>query len=244
MIKTVLITGASRGIGRASLLEMARRGYNVIGVCLTHKEELEAAAEEARAFGVNVLAISGTDVGSYKECREKIYNTIKEIGVMPDCIVNNAGISYVGILQEMDIEEWNRIISVNLTSVFNMSKLFIPDMIRKGCGKIINISSVWGSAGASCEAAYSASKGGMNALTKALAKELAPSNIQVNAVAFGTIDTEMNSFLTREDRVSLEEEIPSGRFGYVEEAAKMVADVTELPAYVTGQIITMDGGWL
>lgn len=244
MKKTVLVTGGSRGIGRATLLEMARRGCNVIGVSLKSKEQLESAVEEAGAFGVNALAVSGVDVGDYNMCKEKIYDFLKDRGVSVDYIVNNAGISYVGLLQDMAVDDWNRIVSTNLTSVFNMSQLFVPDMVRKGYGKIVNVSSVWGNAGASCEVAYSATKGGINSFTKALAKELAPSNIQVNAVAFGAIDTEMNSFLSSEDRSLLEEEIPSGRMGYVEEAAKMLADVMESPAYLTGQIITMDGGWI
>ncbi len=244
MAKTVLVTGASRGIGKAVLLEMARRGYNVVGVCLKNKEKLEETIEEARAFGVNALALYGINVGDYNMCVEKIYDYLKKNNIFIDCVINNAGISYVGLLQDMSINEWNTILSTNLTSVFNMSKLFIPDMIKKGAGKIVNVSSVWGNVGASCETAYSATKGGINSFTKALAKELAPSNIQVNAVAFGAIDTEMNSFLSEEERVQLEEEIPAGRLGTVEEAAKMLADIVESPSYLTGQIITMDGGWI
>lgn len=243
MSKTVLITGASRGIGRASLIELSRRGWNVAGVCLNNREKLYEAIEEAKAFGVRALGISGVNVGDYEQCKAGIYDYIHGQGISIDCIVNNAGISHVGLLQDMSPDEWNNIIAVNLTSVFNICRLFIPDMIKTGNGKIINISSVWGNVGASCEVAYSAAKGGINSFTKALAKELAPSDIQINAIAFGAIDTEMNSHLSPEEKVILEEEIPAGRMGTAEEAAKLIADTIELPKYLTGQIITMDGGW-
>lgn len=244
MRKTALVTGASRGIGRAVLVELARRGFDVVGVSLNSSEKLEQAVAEAAAFGVNALALPGVDVGKYDMCREQIYERLRERDIHIDCIVNNAGISYVGLIQDMDIDGWNKIIATNLTSVFNTVKLFVPDMIHRGTGRIVNISSVWGNVGASCEAAYSASKGGVNSFTRALAKELAPSGIQVNAIAFGAIDTDMNSFLSAEDRAALEEEIPAGRMGTAEEAAKLVADTAEGPSYLTGQIITMDGGWI
>lgn len=244
MRKTVLITGASRGIGRASLLEMARRGYNVVGVCLKNEEKLIDVIKEAEGFGVEAYSISGVDVGDYSICKQKIYDYLINKNIKIDYIVNNAGISYVGLLQDMEIDQWNNIISTNLTSVFNISKLFIPMMLKNGGGRILNVSSVWGNAGASCETAYSASKGGVNSFTKALAKELAPSNIQVNAVAFGAIETEMNSFLSYDEKKNLEEEIPIGRLGTVEEAAKMTGDILESPLYLTGQIVTMDGGWI
>lgn len=161
-----------------------------------------------------------------------------------DVLVNNAGISYVGLLTDMSEEDWNRVISSNLTSVFNCCSLAIPEMVRKKSGKIINISSVWGNVGASCEVAYSASKGGMNAFTKALAKELAPSNIQVNAIACGAIDTEMNSLLTDEELSELKNEIPAGRLGRAEEVADLVYQLSRDNTYLTGQIIGLDGGWI
>ena len=144
----------------------------------------------------------------------------------------------------MTFEEWNQILASNLSSVFSCCKLAIPGMVRKQAGKIINISSVWGVCGASCEAAYSATKGGVNSLTMALAKELAPSNIQVNAIACGAIDTEMNHFLSPEEQESLLEEIPAGRMGTPAEAADLVLKISEAPAYLTGQIIRLDGGWI
>ncbi len=243
MSKTVLITGASRGIGRAALTELSRRGCNVAGVCLNSSEKLNEAIEEARAFGVRALGISGVNVGNYEQCKAGIYDYMHSKGINVDCIINNAGISHAGLLQDMSPDEWSNIIAVNLSSVFNICRLFIPDMIKAGRGKIINISSVWGNVGASFEVAYSAAKGGINSFTKALAKELAPAGIQVNAIAFGAIDTEMNNHLSQEEKAMLEEEIPVGRMGTAQEAAKLIADTIEMPGYLTGQIITMDGGW-
>jgi 3-oxoacyl-[acyl-carrier protein] reductase len=157
--------------------------------------------------------------------------------------VNNAGTSHLGLFQDMTPEEWDRLIRTDLSSVFYMTRLAVPRMLSLGHGKIINVSSVWGASGASCEAAYSAAKGGVNALTRALAKELAPSHIQVNAVAPGTIDTEMNAWLSAEDRAALEEEIPAGRFGTAGEAAQVILMLAEGPEYLTGQIVTVSGGW-
>ena len=143
----------------------------------------------------------------------------------------------------MSAETWQNIIHTNLSSAFYTSKEAIPYMLSKQAGKIINISSVWGNVGASCEVAYSASKGGLNSFTKALAKELAPSNIQVNAIACGCIDTEMNRCFSEEERQALADEIPAGRFGKPEEVAELVFSIAEKHNYLTGQIITLDGGW-
>ena len=162
--------------------------------------------------------------------------------IMPDILINNAGISYVGLLQDMSYDEWKNVIDTNLTSVFNLSKMVIPNMVAKKNGRIINVSSMWGNVGASCEVAYSASKGGVNTFTKALAKELAPSKISVNAIAFGAVDTRMNAFLSYEERELLTEEIPAGRFLAPQEAADIIYSVAMMNNYVTGQIITADGG--
>ena len=144
----------------------------------------------------------------------------------------------------MSIEDWNHIVETNLTSVFSTCRLAIPHMVHCKQGKIINISSVWGIAGASCEVAYSACKGGINSFTRALAKELAPSNIQVNAIACGVIDTEMNACFSAEERTQLAEEVPAGRFGAPEEVASLAVQITTGNDYLTGQIITLDGGYL
>jgi 3-oxoacyl-[acyl-carrier protein] reductase len=161
-----------------------------------------------------------------------------------DVLINNAGVAYYGLLQDMEPEDWDRVIRTNLTALFNSCKLAIPKMLKKHAGKIINVSSVWGSAGASMECAYSASKGGVDTFTKALAKELAPSNIQVNAVAPGVIDTDMNAHLSPEEREMLISSIPAGRMGTPEEAAELIYTLSRAANYLTGQIVSLDGGWI
>ena len=153
------------------------------------------------------------------------------------------GISHIGLLTDMTEEEWQKIMSTNVDSLFYTSKFGVPKMLQKHQGKIINISSVWGNVGASMEVAYSTSKGAVNSFTKALAKELAPSNIQVNAIACGLINTDMNSYFSEEDIDNIIEEIPANRIGLPEEVAKLCHMLAEAPEYLTGQIITLDGGW-
>ena len=199
------------------------------------------AKKEIEAFQVSCLAYRG-DMGDMTCCQEFFGQVKKQFGGV-DVLVNNAGISYIGLLQDMTSEDWERMLHVNLTSVFNCCKLAIPYMLQQKQGKIINISSVWGSVGASCEAAYSATKGGVNALTKALAKELAPSNIQVNAVACGAIDTEMNQWMEEDELIALVEDIPAGRLGRAEEVADLVYHLGYKGTYLTGQVIGLDGGW-
>lgn len=240
--KTVLVTGASRGIGKAIAIKYAKKGYNVIITCVRRREELLKTQLEIEDLNVDCLAWMG-DAGDYESCEELFTKIKKQFGSL-DVLVNNAGISYIGLLQDMKPEEWDHIIRTNLTSVFNCCRLAIPMMVPRKQGKIINISSVWGNCGASCEVAYSATKGGVNAFTKALAKELAPSNIQVNAIACGAIDTEMNHFLHREELISLLEEIPAGRMGKAEEVADLAYHLGYKESYLTGQIIGLDGGWI
>ena len=144
----------------------------------------------------------------------------------------------------MTLDQWNRLLQTNITSMFLTCRAAVPLFLRQGGGSILNVSSVWGTAGASCEAAYSASKGAVNAFTKALGKELAPSKIRVNAIAFGAIDTSMNRFLSPEERADLEEEIPAGRFGTTAEAGALIADIALNHPYLTAQVLTMDGGWI
>jgi len=242
MNKTVLVTGASRGIGRAIAYRFAKEGYSLIINCSKSADALMALKSDLEQnFGVSVLASVG-NIGEYSYV-EKLFHEIKEEFGGVDIVVNNAGISHIGLLSDMSAEDWHRIIDVNLSSVFYTSKLAIPYMVSNKRGKIINISSVWGNIGASCEAAYSASKGGMNSFTKALAKELAPSNIQVNAIACGCIDTEMNRCFSKEERRTLIDEIPAGRFGTPEEVADLAYSLATGHEYLTGQIISFDGGW-
>lgn len=159
-------------------------------------------------------------------------------------LVNNAGISHIGLLSDMSDDEWDAVIQTNLSSVFYCCRAAIPKMVSEKRGRIINVSSMWGVSGASMEAAYSASKSGVNGLTRALAKELAPSNIQVNAIACGVIDTVMNSQLSESEKKALEYDIPMGRFGSPAEIAKVIWDLANAPEYMTGQILGVDGGYL
>lgn len=240
--RTILITGASRGIGRAIAQKAAGEGWNVAVTCIRQAQKLEQIRREMEAENVPCLAFVG-DMSDPKNCRELFGQIRKRFGHL-DVLVNNAGISHIGLFQDLSLEEWNEILSANLTSVFCCCREALTDMLHQKKGKIINISSVWGVCGASCETAYSASKGGVNAFTKALAKELAPSNIQVNAIACGAIDTEMNQWLSREEKNALEEEIPAGRMGKPSEVADLVFQLINSSEYLTGQIIGLDGGWL
>lgn len=235
---SVLITGASRGIGKAIAEAFATASYELILTCSKTLDDLTLFATElSEKYHVPCRAVQA-DMGNAEDVA-KLFSDIQSL----DVLVNNAGISYVGLLSDMSVEEWQRVMDVNLNSCFYTSKYAIPLMLQKHAGRIINISSVWGNVGASMEVAYSASKGGINAFTKALAKELAPSNIQVNAIACGVIDTSMNSCFTEEDMAALTAEIPADRIGKPEEVAQLALQLAQAPAYMTGQIITIDGGW-
>ncbi len=239
MGKTVLITGASRGIGRETARILAREGFELILVCRKSKEKIEELKKELKEKYKTDCRTFLCDV-SKPEQVEELFSQIEGV----DVLINNAAVSYVGLLTDMSLQEWRRVIDTNLNSLFYTCKAVIPGMVHRKSGKIINVSSVWGNAGASTEVAYSASKGGVNGFTRALAKELAPSNIQVNAVAFGIIDTDMNGCFSEEEKRALAEEIPADRMGSAKEAAEMILKILESPSYLTGQVITMDGGWI
>ena len=241
--KTVLVTGSSRGIGRAIAIAFAKNGYHVFLNCNHSIIDLERVRAEIEAIPGASCDLAIGDVGNPDAVAEMFKKIHKYCNGL-DVLVNNAGISYIGLMSEMSTKDWNRIIQTNLSSVFYCSHEAVPKMVSKKGGKIINISSMWGTSGASCEVAYSASKAGIHGFTKALAKELAPSNIQVNALACGAIETTMNEHLSEEERLSLEIEIPAGRFGTPEEVADMVLQIAESPAYLTGQIIGIDGGMI
>ena len=240
--RTVLITGSSRGIGRACALAFSGAGYHVFINGRKSRDKLEKLAEEILSSGGTCTVLPG-DVSRPEDVRA-LFRRIEAETDGLDVLVNNAGIAWFGLLTDMTDEDWNTVISTNLSSAFYCCRAAIPYMVSRKSGRIINISSMWGTSGASCEAAYSASKAGLNGLTKALAKELAPSNIQVNAIACGVIDTDMNARLDAEERSALMEEVPAGRFASPEEAAKMVLMLTEAPEYLTGQIIGFDGGFI
>ena len=238
MNKTALITGASRGIGKAIAKEFAAQGYDLYLTCISSIEALkEYALELEQTYGIHCLALQA-DMGCYEDVM-KVYEQIPAL----DVLINNAGISFVGLLSDMTPEEWHKVMHTNLDACFYTAKLAIPLMLQNHSGRIINISSVWGNVGASMEVAYSASKGGVNTFTKALAKELAPSNIQVNSIACGLIDTDMNKCFSPEDLGAVTAEIPADRMGSPEEIAKLAYQLATAPTYLTGQIITIDGGW-
>lgn len=241
--KTILITGSSRGIGRSIALLFASRGFHVFLNSHSSPEALEQVREEIEREGAGVCTLVPGDVGDPGDVA-RIFQKIKETCGHLDILVNNAGIAHIGLLTDLDNLQWDRIIRTNLSSVFYCCRAAVPGMVARKQGAIINISSMWGTSGASCEAAYSASKAGVHGLTRALAKELAPSNIPVNAVACGVIDTEMNHQLDEEERAALEEDIPLGRFGTPDEIAQIVWNVATAPSYLTGQIIGADGGYL
>lgn len=236
---TALITGASRGIGAAIARAFAQAGYNLILTCIHSEDRLKKLCEELSAgYGVCAVPFCG-DMGDF-DTVTRLFSSIRRL----DVLVNNAGISHIGLLSDMTPEEWRRLMATNLDACFYTCRLAVPLMVREHAGRIINISSVWGNAGASMEAAYSASKGAVNSLTKALAKELAPSNIPVNAIACGVIDTDMNRCFSEEEMQMLIEEIPADRLGTPEEVAALALQLTQSPTYLTGQIITIDGGFL
>ena len=234
-----LVTGASRGIGKAIAEALAVAGYHLILTCshtLPDLQEVAACLEEKYGITCTALAADASEPAAI----EQVFASLDHL----DVLVNNAGISYIGLLTDMSVEEWQHVLNTNLSSCFYTSRLAVPLMLLKHSGRIINISSVWGVCGASCEVAYSATKGGINAMTRALAKELAPSSIQVNAIACGAIDTEMNQFLDEEERNALLEEIPAGRMGRAEEVGKLAYQLGSENSYLTGQIIQLDGGWI
>ncbi len=240
--KTVLVTGASRGIGKAIALAFARQGWQTVITCIHNEKKLQEVEALIQSWGTPCLSFVG-DMGDFSCCQSLFSQIENRFGAL-DVLVNNAGIARIGLFQDLTIEDWEQILRSNLTSVFCCSKLAIPIMLRRHEGTIINISSVWGVTGASCEAAYSAAKGGVNAFTKALAKELAPSNIQVNAIACGAVDTEMNQWMSPEEKNALLEEIPAGRMGQPDEVADLVLQLAQGHPYLTGQIICLDGGWI
>ena len=240
--KNVLVTGSSRGIGRACALAFAEAGYHVFINCRNSTDRLISLEKEILDADGSCTKVPD-DVGNPDTVRS-IFSTISAACGGLDVLVNNAGIPHFGLLSDMSDGEWRTVIDTNLSSAFYCCREAIPYMVSRKQGKIINISSVWGVTGASCETAYSASKAGLNGLTLALAKELAPSNIQVNAIACGVIDTEMNTWLDEQERNALKEEIPAGRFGTAGEAAKLTLMLAEAPGYLTGQIIRLDGGFI
>ena len=239
----MLITGASRGIGAAIAERFATVGMNVV---IHYRESHEAANEVARRcmkHGAKVMTVSA-DIRS-REQIGKMKEKLEQKGMIPDIVVNNAGIAHYGLLSDVSEDDWDLIMDINLKGAFLCTQAFMPRMISQKYGRVINVSSIWGISGASCEVVYSTAKGGMNAFTKALAKELAPSGVTVNAVAPGAVHTEMMAGFQEEEKAAIESEIPVGRFALPDEIASLVYFLA-LPesGYITGQIISPNGGWL
>ena len=238
---SLLITGASHGIGRALALACARSGrYHRI--LLNSRRDTAALAETARLVslcGDLVCQYDAGDAGdlAYVESLRNRYGPVEHL-------VNNAAVSHIGLLTDMTPDQWNELIRVNLTSLYNTCHTFVPDMVARQQGRILNVSSVWGLVGASCEVAYSASKGAVNAFTRALAKELAPSHICVNAVALGIVDTRMNGHLSEKETAEIRDQIPAGYIVSPEEAADAMVRLLAMPEYFNGEIVRLDGGWI
>lgn len=239
--KVAIVTGASRGIGKGIAIELAKAGATVVINYKCNDEAAEETLREIRELGVYALKIKG-DVSEYEFSKQMIKTTVEKLGKI-DILINNAGISKVGLFMDATPEEWENILNVNLKGAINCSHSAVKEMVKQKSGSIINISSMWGNVGASCEVIYSASKGAINSFTKALAKELAPSNIRVNAIAPGVIDTEMNAWLSYEERKSLTDEIPMMKFGEVQDVGMLATFLaSEKSKYITGQVISLDGG--
>lgn len=240
---TVLVTGASRGIGAAIAKRFASVGMNVVIHYMNSHEAANEVARQCMDFGGRIMTVSA-DLTS-KEQIERMAQKLKDYDMIPDVLVNNAGISHYGLLSDVSEEEWDHVMAVNLKGTFLCTQMFMPDMVSQRYGRIINVSSIWGISGASCEVLYSATKGGINAFTKALAKELAPSGVTVNAVAPGAVDTDMMSSFDEEEIQTLRQEIPAGRLAKPDEISSLVYFLA-LPesGYINGQIISPNGGWL
>ncbi len=240
-MKTVIVTGGSRGIGAAIVKELAKSGYNVV---LDYNKSVDAAKkiqDELEKQNINI-EIFKADVSKREEVKELVRFTLERYKNI-DILINNAGIDQIKPFIDITDEDWNTMIGVNLNSVFYCTQEVLSNMLKNKSGCIINISSVWGITGGSCEVHYSTSKAGIDGLTKALAKELGPSNIRVNGVAPGAIMTDMNKDLTNEEIIELNEEIPLGRIGTPQDIARCVKWLIE-DQYTTGQIISPNGGWV
>lgn len=229
-MKQVLITGGVRGIGFAAARAFARKGY-AVSVCYASDEE---SAEIARREGFRVIK---ADVSSATD----VCALFEEIGT-PDVLVNNAGVSLVKQIQDTSLTEWNRVFAVNVTGAYLCSSFALKGMLKKGRGVIVNVSSVWGVVGGSCETAYSASKAALVGFTKALAKEVSGAGVRVNCVAPGAVDTRMNDCFSEEEKAVVATEIPLGRMGKAEEVAEAIVFLSE-NEYITGQILGVDGGF-
>lgn len=243
MSKTVLITGASKGIGAATAILFARKGYNVV---INYNNSYESASLLCNSLVSNGYSamIHKANVANRLDVELMVKEALYKFGSL-DILVNNAGIAHQALVTDTDEVDYDRIMDVNLKGVFNCCKAVLPSMISQKSGKIINISSMWGQVGASCEVVYSAAKAGVIGMTKALAKELAPSGITVNAIAPGIIETSMNSNLTIEEITEFVDGVPLGRMGSADEIASAIEFlVSDQAEYITGQVLGINGGFV
>lgn len=243
MKKTVIITGASKGIGAATAILFARKGYNVV---INYNNSFESANLLTRSLsgqGFSVMAFKA-NVANKLETELLIKETMYKFGSV-DVLVNNAGVAFQGLIDQTDEYDSDRIFDINLKGVYNCCRAAVPEMVAQKSGKIINVSSMWGQVGASCEVAYSAAKAGVIGLTKALAKELAPSGITVNTIAPGLIETAMNANIGVEELNNFVDEIPLGRMGSADEVAAAIYFLASSDAdYITGQVLGVNGGYV
>ena len=239
--KTVIVTGASRGIGKAIATAFAQNGYNIVINYKSNEEKAFSLLKSLRGRGFS-CEIFRSDVGKYSEAKDLIdfaYEKFESV----DVLVNNAGISQIKLFTDITEDDWSNMISTNLTGVFNCSQCAVKYMISQKSGNIINISSMWGSVGASCEVHYSAAKAGVIGLTKGLAKELGLSGIRVNCITPGVIMTEMMHGFTKDELDSIKEEIPLNRFGTPEDVAAVALFLASDGAKnITGQVVGTNGG--
>ena len=241
MEKTIIVTGGSKGIGKEIVIELARNNYNVI--LNYNKSEEEAKNIQKLLLNENKkINIFKADITKREEVNKLINWVINKFGKI-DVLINNAGISQIKMFTDLTDDDWNNMIKTNLTSVFYMTQAVVPYMVHEKNGCIINISSVWGLVGASCEVHYSAAKAGVDGMTKSLAKELGLSNIRVNSIAPGDIDTDMNSSLTEEEINEIKQQTPLGKIGKPKDIAKCVKWLIE-DEFTTGQVISPNGGWV
>ncbi len=241
--KTVLITGASRGIGKATAELFAVKGWNVL-INYLNSQEAALALRHDLNLTLGTAEVFKADVSKRSQVEQLVAYGLERFGDI-DVLVNNAGLSQTGLFGEITEQEWDAVLAVNLKGVFNCCQSVLPVMLRKKSGKIINVSSIWGMVGASCEVPYSAAKAGVIGLTKALAKELGPSNIQVNCVAPGIIETEMLNHLSPEELAELKNETPLQKIGRPEDVAGSIAFLASTEAdFMTGQVISPNGGFV
>ena len=241
--KSVVITGGSRGIGRACAVLFASKGYDVLIGYNKNREAAEATLAEIKKYGVKCAAYCA-DISKKDEARRLISKAMFEFGKV-DVLVNNAGIARAALMTDVTESDFHELFATNVGGVYFTSQAAIPEMIGAGVGKIINVSSMWGQVGASCETLYSATKAAIIGLTKAMAKELAPSGITVNCVAPGVIDTEMNACYDEETMWDLREKTPLSRLGTPEDVANAVYFLaSEAGSFITGEVLAVNGGFV